>query len=156
MALLRRLIHHYREIEKNPPPYCYASPVDSSKDMIDWVGWIDGPEDSPYFNGRFSLSLTFTSDFPFKPPQIKFVTPIFHPNISAEGEICLDILHSQWSPAITIRSLLISLCSLLTDPNPEHGLNKEALQLYRTDRSKYEQAAKQWTNIYAIDTKLNH
>jgi ubiquitin-conjugating enzyme E2 D/E len=65
----------------------------------------------------------------------------------------LDILHSQWSPALTIHSLLISLCSLLTDPNPEHGLNKEALQLYRTNKEKYEETAKQWTIIHAINNK---
>src|SRR5690349_24338399 len=119
MALLRRLTHHYLEIQKNPPPFCYAEPADSNKDMTDWIGWIDGPEDTPYSHGRFSLSLKFSSDFPFKPPKIKFVTPIYHPNISQKGDICLDILHSQWSPALTIRGLLISLCSLLTDPNPE-------------------------------------
>ena len=150
MSLLRCLTHHYREIEKNPPPYCYAQPVDPSKDLTNWIGWIDGPEESPYYNGRFSLSLKFPSDFPFKPPEMKFVTAIYHPNISSKGEICLDILHSQWSPALTIRGLLISLCSLLTDPNPAHGLNKEALQLFRTNKQKYEEIAKQWTINHAM------
>jgi ubiquitin-conjugating enzyme E2 D/E len=151
MALMRRLTHHYLEIQKNPPPFCYAEPVDPHKDMIHWIGWIEGPENTPYSNGKFYLSLKFSSDFPFKPPEIKFQTPIYHPNISPKGEICLDILHSQWSPALTIRSLLISLCSLLTDPNPEHGINKEALQLYRTDKQKYEETVKQWTIMHAIN-----
>ncbi|CAF1020185.1 unnamed protein product [Rotaria sordida] len=150
MALVRRLTQHYVEIEKNPPPLCYAKPEDPSKDMIHWTGWIEGPKDTPYTNGRFNLSLKFPSDFPFKPPEIKFLTQIYHPNISIKGEICLDILHSQWSPALTVRSLLISLCSLLSDPNPEHEINKDALELYRTDKKKYEERARQWTTMYAI------
>ncbi|CAF1022761.1 unnamed protein product [Rotaria sp. Silwood1] len=150
MAVIRRLAHHYAEIEKDPPPLCYAKPEEPSKDMMNWTGWIEGPKDTPYTNGRFYLSLKFSSDFPFKPPAIQFVTPIYHPNISIKGEICLDILRSQWSPALTVRSLLISLCSLLSDPNPEHGINKEALELYRTDKNKYEEIAKQWTTTYAI------
>ncbi|CAF2584264.1 unnamed protein product [Rotaria sp. Silwood2] len=153
MALLRRLTHHYVEIEKDSPPLCYAKPEDPSKDMINWFGWIDGPKDTPHTNGRFYLSLKFPSDFPFKPPEIKFVTQIYHPNISIKGEICFDILHSQWSPVLTIWNLLISLCSLLSDPNPEHGINKEALELYIADKNKYEQIAKQWPTIYAIQDK---
>ncbi|CAF5043983.1 unnamed protein product, partial [Rotaria sp. Silwood1] len=135
------------------PPLCYAKPEDPSKDMINWTGWIEGSEDTPYVNGRFYLSLKFSSDFPFKPPEIKFVTPIYHPNISIKGDICLDILHSQWSPALTVRSILISLCSLLSDPNPEHGINKQAVQLYRTDKNKYQEIEKQWTTIYASQEK---
>jgi ubiquitin-conjugating enzyme E2 D/E len=153
MAFVRRLTQNYLEIQKNPPPLCYAEPEDPNKDMMHWIGWIEGPEDSPYAGGKFHLTLTFPSDYPFKPPTIKFLTPIYHPNISTEGEICLDILHSQWSPALTIRSLLISLCSLLTDPNSEHGMNNDALQLYRIDIDTYKQVAKEWTMMHAINNK---
>lgn len=153
MAFVRRLTQHYLEFKKNPLSYCNVEPIDPEKDMTHWNGWIEGPEESPYSNGKFYLSFKFTSDFPFKPPEIKFLTPIYHPNISLKGEICLDILHSQWSPALTIRGLLISLCSLLTDPNLEHGLNKEALQLCRTNKQKYEEIVKQWTIKHAIHTK---
>jgi len=153
MTLIRRLTHHYLEIQKNPPPLCYAEPEDPSKDMLHWTGWIEGAENSPYASGRFHLSIKFPSDFPFKPPKVKFLTQIYHPNISTNGDICLDILHSQWSPALSLSQLLISLCSLLTDPNPEHGLNKDALAIYRTDKQKYEEIARQWTIMYAIQNK---
>jgi len=153
MSLGRRLAIHHRDMEKNPPPLCYARPEDAAKDMTHWVGYIDGPEDTPFAGGRFHLIIDFPSDYPFKPPQMQFITPIFHPNISASGEICLDILHSQWSPVLSIRSLLISLCSLLADPNPEHGLNKDALKFYRTNKEKYEETAKEWTQRDAIEKK---
>ncbi|CAF1002960.1 unnamed protein product [Rotaria sordida] len=151
MAFTQRLTIHYREIQKNPPPLCYAEPEDPDKSMIHWIGWIEGPQDTPYAGGKFRLIIDFPVDFPFKPPKIHFITPVFHPNISINGEICLDILHSQWSPALTIRGLLISLCSLLTDPNPEHGLNKDALKFYRTDQKRYNDTAKEWTQKYATE-----
>jgi ubiquitin-conjugating enzyme E2 D/E len=150
MSFTRRLIIHFNEIQKNPSPLYHAEPKDATKDMTHWIGWIDGPQDTPYAGGRFHLTLDFPSDYPFKPPEIRFITTVYHPNISVKGEICLDILHSQWSPALTIRGLLISLCSLLTDPNPEHGLNKDALKLYRTNLEKYDETAREWTRKYAI------
>jgi len=151
MSFTRRLTIHFNEIQKNPPPLCYAEPEDPSQSMIHWIGWIDGPEDTPYAGGRFHLTIDFPVEFPFKPPEIRFITPVYHPNISAKGEICLDILHSQWSPALTIRGLLISLSSLFADPNSEHGLNKDALKLYRTNREKYDEAAREWTRNYAME-----
>jgi ubiquitin-conjugating enzyme E2 D/E len=150
MAFVKRLTILYNEIQKNPPPLCYAQPEDLSKDITHWIGWIDGPQDTPYVGGRFHFTIDFPSGYPFKPPEVRFNTPVYHPNISMEGEICMDILHSQWSPALTIRGLLISLCSLLTDPNSEHGLNKDALKLYRTNPEKYNETVREWTREYAM------
>ncbi|CAF1105883.1 unnamed protein product [Rotaria sordida] len=149
MAFLKRLYLHYLELEKDPPPLCHAKPEDPETNLTHWIGHIDGSEQTPFAGGRFQLNIDFPADFPFKPPQIRFITPIYHPNISTKGEICLDILHSQWSPALSIRGLLISLCSLLTDPNIEHGLNRDALKLYQTDQQKYEEIAREWTRKYA-------
>jgi ubiquitin-conjugating enzyme E2 D/E len=65
----------------------------------------------------------------------------------------LDILHDKWSPALSLRSVLLSLCSLLTDPNPEHGLEQEILNVYRTNKAKYEENAREWTKKYAMESQ---
>ncbi|CAF1436526.1 unnamed protein product [Adineta steineri] len=151
MALVRRLVIHHGEMERNPPPLCHAEPEDPVKNMTHWTGWVEGPPGTPYVGGKFRLIIDFPLDFPFRAPEIKFITPIYHPNIGTDGQICLDILHSQWSPVFTIRSLLISLCSLLSDPNPEHGLNQDALRVFRTNQKEFYQTAENWTKKYAVE-----
>merc|ERR1711885_85713 len=100
---------------------------------------MGGPDDSPYVGGIFFLNIHFPTDYPFKPPKINFTTRIYHPNINSNGAICLDILKDQWSPALTISKVLLSICSLLTDPNPDDPLVPEIAHIYKTD--KYVQEA---------------
>lgn len=126
--------------------------------------------DSPYAGGVFFLSIVFPTDYPFKPPKVSFTTKIYHPNINANGSICLDILRDQWSPALTISKgkmmtvlcqywrqltkcshfvlwciVLLSICSMLTDPNPDDPLVPDIAHLYKTDRPRYEATAREWT-----------
>lgn len=152
MALLNCLRRELKVIENDPPPLCEARPVDPSKDMIHQIGWVDGPQDTPYVGCRFHFTIDLPSDYPFKPPEIRFTTPVYHPNISTNGEIGLNILHSQWSPALNIRGLLLLLCSLLAEPNSEYGLNEDALKLYQTNREKYNETARKWTRECAMES----
>ncbi|CAD0199965.1 unnamed protein product [Chrysodeixis includens] len=106
--------------------------------------------DSPYQGGVFFLTIHFPTDYPFKPPKVAFTTRIYHPNINSNGSICLDILRSQWSPALTISKVLLSICSLLCDPNPDDPLVPEIARIYKTDREKYNELAREWTRKYAM------
>ncbi|KAM9086023.1 ubiquitin-conjugating enzyme E2 D3 isoform 1-T5 [Megaptera novaeangliae] len=106
--------------------------------------------DSPYQGGVFFLTIHFPTDYPFKPPKVAFTTRIYHPNINSNGSICLDILRSQWSPALTISKVLLSICSLLCDPNPDDPLVPEIARIYKTDRDKYNRISREWTQKYAM------
>ncbi|TXG62985.1 hypothetical protein EZV62_009979 [Acer yangbiense] len=121
-----------------------------AEDMFHWQATIMGPSDSPYAGGVFLVTIHFPPDYPFKPPKVAFRTKVFHPNINSNGSICLDILKEQWSPALTISKVLLSICSLLTDPNPDDPLVPEIAHMYKTDRAKYESTARSWTQKYAM------
>ncbi|KAJ4940282.1 hypothetical protein JOQ06_026591 [Pogonophryne albipinna] len=106
--------------------------------------------DSPYQGGVFFLTIHFPTDYPFKPPKVAFTTKIYHPNINSNGSICLDILRSQWSPALTVSKVLLSICSLLCDPNPDDPLVPDIAHMYKNDKEKYNKLAKDWTQKYAM------
>jgi ubiquitin-conjugating enzyme E2 D/E len=108
-----------------------------------------GPSDSPYSGGVFFLAIHFPTDYPFKPPKVNFTTRIYHPNINSNGSISLDILRDQWSPQLTISKVLLSICSFLDDPNPYDPLVPEIAHVYKTDRTRYEATAREWTRKYA-------
>ncbi|XP_036824259.1 ubiquitin-conjugating enzyme E2 D2 isoform X1 [Oncorhynchus mykiss] len=140
--------HELNDLARDPPAQCSAGPV--GDDMFHWQATIMGPNDSPYQGGVFFLTIHFPTDYPFKPPKVAFTTRIYHPNINSNGSICLDILRSQWSPALTISKVLLSICSLLCDPNPDDPLVPEIARIYKTDREKYNRIAREWTQKYAM------
>jgi len=147
MSATKRIQNELKDLKRDPPQNCSAGP--EGDDAYKWTGCIMGPSDSPFAGGLFNLKIQFPVDYPFKCPNVTFTTKIYHPNISSAGVICLDILKTQWSPALTISKVLLSICSLLTDPNPADPLMPEIAHQYVNDRATYDLTAREWTNTYA-------
>ena len=148
MSSLKRLTKELKKLSKDPVDNCSAAPI-NDEDIYLWCATIMGPTGTPYENGIFHLEMLFTKDYPIKPPQVRFKTKIFHPNIDSSGGICIDILKDAWNPLLSVRTILLSICSLLNDPNPKDPLVPYIADLYTKNRKKYIEEAKSWTTIYA-------
>ncbi len=102
--------------------------------MFDWNVTLPGPNDSPYEGGRFVLSVHFPSDYPWKPPKVKFATKIYHPNVNKDGFMSLDILCDRWSPALTIWKVLLSISAILVDPDTDDLMEPNVYHIYRRNQ----------------------
>jgi len=147
MSTVQRLNKELLDIKNNPPCNCSAGLIED--DIFHWQATIIGPEDTPYHGGVFELRIDFPQDYPFKPPNIIFMTKIYHCNINSNGNICLDILKEQWSPALTISKVLLSICSLMNDQNPNDPLTPEAADMYINDKEQFIEIAKDFTLKFA-------
>lgn len=144
---LKRIKKELEELIKDPPVGCSAGPV--GDDLYHWQAIITPPAGTPYSGGTFCLAIHFPSDYPFKPPKVSFTTRVYHCNINQNGAICLDILKDKWSPALTISKVLLSIMSLLSDPNPSDPLVPQIADIYIKDREQHDRIAAEWTRKYA-------
>jgi ubiquitin-conjugating enzyme E2 D/E len=149
MSEIKRLNKELAELKKNGIPNISAGP--SSDNIFEWVAIIEGPIGTPYEGGIFNLNISIPTNYPFKPPIVIFTTKIYHPNINSTGSICLDILKNQWSPALTISKILLSICSLLSDPNPNDPLVPDIANILKNDPDLYNKYAREWTLLYATN-----
>lgn len=151
MSALRRVQKELKEIltTTNDSQNLIYSVSPTDQNILKWSGYIFGPVNSPYQGGIFRLEIEFPSNYPFKPPKIYFKTKLYHPNISESGSICLDILKNMWSPALSISKVLLSISSLLTDPNPNDPLSSDVAFVYKSNRKLFDQTAREWTAQYA-------
>eukprot|EP00750_Incisomonas_marina_P025836 INCI5714.1.p2 GENE.INCI5714.1~~INCI5714.1.p2 ORF type:complete len:272 (-),score=64.64 INCI5714.1:1322-2137(-) len=135
------------EIMRDPPSNCSATL--KGDDIFEWVAQIMGPSGSAYENGLFFLDISFPAQYPFKPPKVTFKTRIYHCNVNSSGAICLDVLKDEWSPALTMSKILLSVQSLLTDCNPQDPLVQSIAVEYLNNREKHDRTAVEWTRRYA-------
>ena len=131
----RRLLRDFKKMTSDPPSGINAAPLENN--IMVWQAVIFGPDDTPWEGGTFSLLLEFSEEYPNKPPKVRFISKVFHPNVYADGQICLDILQSNWTPILDVSTLLASIQSLLSDPNPNSPANSEAARLFSENRSDY-------------------
>ena len=144
---VRRIQKDLKEIMNDPPVNCTAKIINDN--INQWEGQIIGPPETPYKDGIFKLSISFPENYPFKAPNIRFITKVYHCNVGEDGAICLDLLNTRWTPAITVGKLLVGICSFLNDPNPDSPMNGTAADLYNNDRTEHDKIAMKWTKKYA-------
>lgn len=132
----KRLMRDLKKMRDDPREGISAHPF--KEDLMHWKAVIYGPEYTIWEGGIFKLELRFSAEYPMAPPVVKFLTPVFHPNVYRDGSICMDIMKSQWSPVYDVSALLLSIQSLLSDPNPNSAANGEAAELYAKQRREYD------------------
>ncbi|PHH73337.1 hypothetical protein CDD80_3898 [Ophiocordyceps camponoti-rufipedis] len=147
MALPKRIVKETERLMAEPVPGISAVPHDDNLRYFDVQ--IHGPSQSPYEGGVFKLELFLPDDYPMTPPKIRFLTKIFHPNVDKLGRICLDVLKNNWSPALQIRTILLSIQALLGAPNPDDPLAADVAKSWKENEQAAIATAKEWTKKYA-------
>lgn len=147
----RRLLKDLKELQNTKNRTVFASPLD--EDILTWAAIIVGPKETPFENATFSMSMEFDESYPSNAPNCQFISKVFHPNIYTNGELCLDILNKGWSPNYSITTVLMSVQSMLNDPNIKSPANLEAANLYENDRILYRKKVRDCVELswYDID-----
>lgn len=126
-----------------------------SDNLTNLIGTIPGPTGTPYEGGTFKIDINLPDGYPFEPPKMKFTTKVWHPNISSQsGAICLDILKDQWSPALTLKTALLSIQALLSAPEPDDPQDAVVAQQYLKDYQTFASTARYWTESFAKTSSL--
>lgn len=133
-SLPRRIIKETQRLLQEPVPGISAVPDDSNARYFHVI--VTGPDDSPFEGGLFKLELFLPDDYPMSAPKVRFITKIYHPNIDRLGRICLDILKDKWSPALQIRTVLLSIQALLSAPNPDDPLANDVAELWKINEAE--------------------
>ena len=145
----RRLQYEYEKFVQEPANSKIRAGPLSKSNFFDWWAIIVGPTGTPYEGGVFNINVHFPTEYPFKPPKLRFETKVFHPNVSRSGMVCRKALQKEWSPALTTEKVLLYVTSLLASPNPDDPMDVESAHLYVENYRQYEDRARRWTLKYA-------
>ena len=147
-----RIPKEYEKLMKDPIDNIIFE-MDNSN-IFEWKFVLFGPKDTPYEGGTYNGTLSLPKEYPIKPPQVRFTSKLFHPNVYHDGKLCISILHEgsdvtgyeheleRWSPINNIRTVFISILSLLDDPNPDSAANIDAAKLFRENKEAYKERIK--------------
>lgn len=154
-SALKRLMAEYRQLTINPPDGILAGPA-HEENFFEWEALIAGPEGTAFDGGVFQAKLSFPIDYPLSPPKMKFQSEVFHPNIYADGRVCISILHApgddpmgyetsaeRWSPVQSVEKILLSVVSMLAEPNDESPANVDASKVWREKRGEFTRIAEE-------------
>ncbi|GBG34280.1 Ubiquitin-conjugating enzyme E2 G2 [Hondaea fermentalgiana] len=154
MMAMKRLLVEYKELSLRPPAGVAAGPAGDETNMLEWECVFLGPEGTPYDGGCFHSTLSFPKDYPLNPPVMRFTQPLWHPNVYPDGKVCISILHEpvedkfgyeqsceRWSPVQSIEKIILSVISMLAEPNDESPANIDAAKMWRTDREAFDAKA---------------
>ncbi|KAH7099143.1 ubiquitin-conjugating enzyme/RWD-like protein, partial [Auriculariales sp. MPI-PUGE-AT-0066] len=155
----KRIAKELHELHRQPEELGFITLKPAESNLFEWVATLPGPEGSPYESGRFDIQLSLPHNYPFAPPKVAFKTKIYHMNIASTGAICVDILKTNWSPALSLLKVVLSISSLLTDPNPSDVLTKHSVpdiaRQYKKSRKQHDQLARKFTRQYAVPNLKN-
>ncbi|CAD8163933.1 unnamed protein product [Paramecium octaurelia] len=145
-----RLNKELQDLTQTSPLHGVQITADANNRLL-WTAVVAGPEGTAYQGGKFKLTITFPENYPFKAPQFIFTTKIFHPNITEKGEFCEDMIETkeQWQPTKTVKQVLEKILNILGQVNTEQALNPKAMELYKSDKGKFEEAVRQETQKFA-------
>lgn len=149
MSLPKRIIKETERLANEPVAGITAVPHEDNLRHFDVT--LDGPSGTPYEGGTFKLELFLPEDYPMTAPKLRFLTPVYHPNIDRLGRICLDVLKDHWSPAMQIRTILLSVQALLAAPNPDDPLANDVANIWKENQPEALKTATEWTQKYAVE-----
>jgi len=146
----RRIAKEISDIHADTHSQVTAEPVNGDEDLTHLRGSFKGPPGTPYEDGTYYVDIRIPTEYPFRPPVMKFETKLWHPNVSSQtGAICLDTLSTAWSPVLTIKSALLSLQSLLSTPEPKDPQDAEVANMLLRKPKEFERVAREWAVAYA-------
>jgi ubiquitin-conjugating enzyme E2 D/E len=144
----KRLENELKNLSNKPVFNCVV--VANDANVRKWTVHMPGPHGSPFEDGVFELSIDFPDNYPFKAPDVKFVTKMYHPNIKQDtGEICMDVFASSWSPTQKVADILEKLVSLLISPSTSSPLEADICKEYMNNPKQYEKKVRDFVKKYA-------